>query len=70
MSRKRDYDKTAISFTLTKAGCSESAPVELTGREFSDLLRRIKGRVIGPKTKAQAETSALFEEFVRRGMGK
>jgi hypothetical protein len=70
MKRTREYDKMAITFTLTKAGCRASAPVTLTGKELAELPRMIAGKKVGPKTKPQAEASALFEEFVRRGLGK
>jgi hypothetical protein len=68
----RSNDLGGIAFTLTKAGCKEGPPVELTGAEFNELVAMNRGRKpkYGPKTKAQREASALFEEFVRRGMGR
>ncbi len=71
MRRRSEFDNTKMSFTLTKAGCRESAPVEITGEELAELNAQLRSRKpkAGPQTKGQAEAAALFSEFVRRGMG-
>jgi hypothetical protein len=66
--RRKEFDNTKISFTLTKAGHCEGAPVELTVKELAELPRMIAGKKFGPKTKPQAEVAALFKEVVRRGL--
>ena len=69
---RRKPDNTKISFTLTKAGCSEGPSVEMTMDEFADLSAQVRTRKpkVGPKTKGQQEATALFSEFVRRGLGR
>jgi hypothetical protein len=67
--RTREFDKTAISITVTRAGGKESAPVTLTGKELAELPRMVAGKQMGPKTKAQSDAADLFREVVRRGMG-
>ncbi len=70
MRRRREYDDTKISFTLTKAGCREGSPVEITGAEFDGLVARLRARKpkSGPLTKGQVETAELFVDFVRGGI--
>lgn len=70
MARRKEYDNSTITFTLTRAGCREGSPVTLTGKEFSDLGQMVKRRKpkVGPKTEPQAQTAALFEDFVRGGL--
>lgn len=67
MRRKSDYDNTSITFTLTRAGCN-SKPVTLKGKEMDDLVKRLKGKRVGPPTQEQAEAAALFVDFVRGGL--
>lgn len=69
---KKKYDDLTITFTLTKAGCREGAPVTLTGAEFNNLAARLSSRRPKPRplTKGQAQTAELFVDFVRGGMDR